>query len=337
MFQPVRSELNLPIAAFVFIAILSAFNSVSFALSFRGFFFKLVEGVALYFITIEAVSDERALNNILRVLLFSMALTAADGIFQLITGTDFIRHFYAGRMMQGPFHNPNGFSGWLLIMVFLAFGLARSGKNNRPAMWFLTGLLVICLVLTYSRGAWTAAALALIFMAILKDRKVFVITTVIALILCFIIPCYIKGASSWAMRSCLWREALQIIEDFPLLGTGINTYANIGPHYAIVGGGGSYPHNCYLQMAAETGLLGVGAFVWVIFALFKTSLANLKIIKDPFYKTLLTGMLAGLFGFLAHSFVDTDIYTLQLVNLMWVMIGLIVAAQKIALQKRCFT
>lgn len=346
VFQPMKSELNLPIAAFIIIALLSALNSVSLGLSFKGFFLKLIEGALIYFITIETIADESKLNGILRVLFLSMTLIGADAIFQLITGMDFIRQFSASRMIRGSFGTPNGFGGWLLIMIFLALSLSCSRKNIwlvdfsehsrfertlRIVSWFLTGLLIVCLVLTYSRGAWMAVVLALIFMGVLKGKKLFVIITVIPVIVFFIFQYAIKGTLSWGVRVCLWREALQMIEDFPLLGTGINTYAHIGSRYAIPGGGGVYPHNCYLQMAAETGLLGLGAFAWMVIVLFKTSVANLKMINDSFYKTLLTGMLTGLFGFFAHSFVDTNIYTRQLGTLMWVMMGLIVAVQKIAL------
>ena len=84
-------------------------------------------------------------------------------------------------------------------------------------------------------------------------------------------------------------------------------------------------------MAAETGLLGLGAFLWIIATLFKTSLANLKKINDKFYGAILIGLLAGLFAFLCHSFVDVDLYSLPLRYLMWFVIGLIFAVQRIAL------
>ena len=133
------------------------------------------------------------------------------------------------------------------------------------------------------------------------------------------------------VRQELWQEALSIVKDFPLLGSGLNTYAIVAPAYKITRTTGFYPHNSYLHMAAESGLLGLGAFLWIMISLFKASLANLKKIDNRFYGAILIGLLAGLFGFLAHSFVDVNIYTLQLGNLMWFIMGLIVAVQKVAL------
>lgn len=54
-------------------------------------------------------------------------------------------------------------------------------------------------------------------------------------------------------------------------------------------------------------------------------------IKNALYENILLGLLAGLFGFLTHSFFDVHFYALQLVNLMWFVMGLIIAVQKIAL------
>ena len=141
-----------------------------------------------------------------------------------------------------------------------------------------------------------------------------------------------RPAEMKVRRAEVWGEAISIIKDFPLFGTGLNTYAVVGPHYKSFERGGYYPHNSYLHMAADSGLLGLGAFLWIIFTLFKTSLTNLKKIDDKFYNALLAGLLAGLFAFLIHSFVDTNIYTLQLGNLMWFIMGLIVAVQRIALK-----
>ena len=53
---------------------------------------------------------------------------------------------------------------------------------------------------------------------------------------------------------------------------------------------------------------------------------------DPFLYSVATGLLSGLFGFLVHSGLDTNFYSVQLGNLMWVVMGVIVATQKIALE-----
>jgi len=128
-------------------------------------------------------------------------------------------------------------------------------------------------------------------------------------------------------RNNFWREALSIIRRYPALGVGLNTYSRVAPQYKVSWGG--YPHNCYLQMAAETGLLGLGAFIWVFVALFISSFRSLGGMRDCFLRAICAGFLAGLFGFMVHSFFDTNLYSVQLGNFMWLCMAVAVAAQLI--------
>ena len=51
--------------------------------------------------------------------------------------------------------------------------------------------------------------------------------------------------------------------------------------------------------------------------------------KDDVLSSILLGSLAGLIGFWVHSFFDTNFYSVQLGNFMWVMMGVVMASQKI--------
>ena len=360
-FKPVKTNLNLPITAFVFIGFLSTLTSVSFSLSLEGFFFKLFEWIMLYFIVAETINNKKKLNRLLIVMLASMVLIGIDAIFQFLTGADFMRHYASmAYRLRASFGNANSFAGWLVIMVPLVFCFAYFGINKwivlpekynwikksiRPILWITSALLIFCLALTYTRGAWMGVILSLIFLGVFKSKKLLVFLLIALLAFSFIAPQRIKQRISLTFQSSktranlldktrysLWHEALNIIKDFPLIGCGLNTYAIVAPDYKITKKGGIYPHNSYLHMAAESGLLGLGTFIWIMITLFRTSLANLKRIGHRFHSVILIGLLAGLFGFLAHSFVDTNIYTLQLGNLMWFIMGLIVAVQKVALK-----
>lgn len=130
-------------------------------------------------------------------------------------------------------------------------------------------------------------------------------------------------------RNNFWKEAEGMIRDFPILGVGLNTYTEVAPHYKVTWGG--YPHNCYLQMAAETGLVGLFCFIWIIARLYWNSLRNLTLIKDFYLNAISLGFLAGLFGYLCHSFFDTNFYSVQLGNFMWLAMAVIVTCQMLGL------
>lgn len=353
VFKPEKTSLNWPIVLFLIVGFLSIFTSFSFFLSVEGFFCKIFELIMTFFILTEVVSDRRKLNRIFIIMLFSMFFISVNGMVQFITGIDFIRHFCiyneAFPAIRSSFHNPNDFSAWLIVMVALVLSFLINNKRIKRIvkyiLLFLAGLLTACLVLTYSRGAWIAMLFALIFMGSLINRRVVITMIISALVLIsFFASFNIVGENlrsimklkdkSMLIRLNLWKEALAVIEDFPVVGCGINTYTAITPYYKLSEDSGYYPHNSYLHMAAETGLAGLGAFLWIIGILFKTSIRNLKSFEDSFYRAVLIGLLSGLFGFLVHSIIDTNFYSIQLSVLMWYVMGLIVAVQRIEMLEK---
>jgi len=361
LFRPVRTGLNVSIYLFVLAGILSIFASASVSLSLRGLFSKLLKGVALYFIMAEAISSKKRLNLILAAMFLSMIVVGADGLVQLIAKQDFIRHYpIIGVRVSACFSNPNSFSGWLTIMfplalsvIFVDKGLWRKGII-KTIMYFLICLLAICLTMTYSRGAWIGVVLALFFIGILKKNKFLLIAVPVVIALPFIIPPSVKERILTALpftiaysirerlgsimlfadptRISLWREAMAVVSNFPVFGCGLNTYSIVAPHYKLTEDGGIYPHNSYLQLTTEMGFVGLIMFVFFTLMLFVRSLDNMARIKDEFSKNILLGLIAGLLGFLIHSFFDVSFYTLQLANLMWFVMGLIIAVQRIALK-----
>jgi len=124
-----------------------------------------------------------------------------------------------------------------------------------------------------------------------------------------------------------WRRSFKIIKDYPIFGCGLNAYALVAGRYSV--GWGGYPHNSYLQMAAETGFIGLIIFLWILFVLFRESIRALRRIKTQEFRILLFGFLTGLLGFLIHSFFDTNLYSVQLSSFLWVIIGVIVALQRV--------
>jgi tetratricopeptide (TPR) repeat protein len=77
-------------------------------------------------------------------------------------------------------------------------------------------------------------------------------------------------------RLHIWRPALQIVKDKPLLGVGLDTFKIAFPYYSGIEfnridgmfTSSRTAHNELLQMASTTGLLGLAAYLTVLFAFF---------------------------------------------------------------------
>jgi hypothetical protein len=108
-------------------------------------------------------------------------------------------------------------------------------------------------LLTTRRGAWLAAGLvASLLVAVLARRDVLI------------------GNG----RAEMWRMAGQMVLASPLVGQGPNTFKSWwladGPRYMAFG----HAHNLYLNLAAETGLVGLAAGAWLGGALLRRLVAN---------------------------------------------------------------
>jgi putative inorganic carbon (HCO3(-)) transporter len=81
-------------------------------------------------------------------------------------------------------------------------------------------------------------------------------------------------------------------------------------------------------MAAETGLVGLTCFLWMLVVLLRHGLYNGMPAQATYASAVLHGALSGLCGFLVQSFFDNMFYSVQLGVLMWLIFGLTAASIK---------
>ena len=362
VFAPVKNFLNKPVAAYVFFCFLSIFISFYPQLSTRAFFGKIFERAFLFFIFVECVNSEKRIKIFLTVFFISVTLICINGLSQCFNFTGFIRGFslVEDRICSSLKH-PNDFATYLILPIFMLLSFLQCGKLCgkkddsgpiirqqliRAGVLILFGLTVFCFGLTFSRGAWLGVFFAFLFLCVCKVCKfrMFLFAIPIFLLIFSPVMLTVRNVSFFSDnaqesvfekkfsipgmgRAGFWKEAMLSISQHPILGTGLNTYsaeASKRDNWS-----GYYVHNCYLQMAAEIGIAGLLSFLWMLIVLFRKACKGLKSVKDRFLFSVLAGSLAGLFGFLVHSFFDTGFYSLQLNTYFWIMLGLIVSVLQI--------
>jgi O-antigen ligase len=201
----------------------------------------------------------------------------------------------------GPFVNKNHYAGWMLMTLPLAvgylIGLAESGAARVRPRWrdrllwlsspdggrlqLAAGAILImgaALALTKSRSGIASVALTLAaaaFAAARGRRSVKARLAVAgALAVLVALPIlwanvdlasrFTSGAESVELRRQAWHDALAIVRDFPVTGTGLNTYGTATLVYNTAHTDLHFQeaHNDYLQLAAEGGLLiGIPALI----------------------------------------------------------------------------
>lgn len=112
-------------------------------------------------------------------------------------------------------------------------------------------------------------------------------------------------------RSHFWATALKIIGDYPILGTGLDSFGAAFTRYDTWNGTVrvEQAHNDYLQILADAGVLGLLCVLSFIVLLFKTSLRIITKSSDNFRRSTALGALAGCLGLVIHSIFDFPLRT----------------------------
>ena len=187
---------------------------------------------------------------------------------------------------------------WPVAAGLAAHRVAWLRQRKPPALdWLLfaglAGISLLGLVLSFSRGAWLGAALAGLALAAFWPRRpwaglalgTFALLAVLAAAQAGLLPAALVGRldglsefttaydvrgvpindENYAViqRLAFWQSARAMADAQPWLGVGLGNFASAYPAYALL----NWPlaighaHNTYLNTLAETGVLGLAAYL----------------------------------------------------------------------------
>ncbi len=250
----------------------------------------------------------------------------------------------------GPIGDPNFYGLILAAIVPLALMRLRDERQGllRLAAGLSVLLLVAGLVLTYSRGDILTLGVALLAFAVLTRVRVrhmaIALAVAVPIAVTFVPGSYWQrlsyltatlsqspGAVSDASlnkRAAAGEVALAIFGDHPFLGVGADNYSAVYFPYARqlnVPDAASYSHDIYLQVAAETGLLGLVPYLAALFLALRAAWRGRRAARrarDPLRESLSTSCLLALITYLFGLAFLPGAYPRYL----WLLVGLAMAA-----------
>ena len=324
--------------------------------SLKVLFIKWGRFPLLLWAIIDTFQDTRRIVKAVYVILFSAALVGFTVFTQKFFGFEFLRE----RILKssslpsiGPFKNQNALAAYLtcVIPVVLSFGfgfgygfgyrkpnhgLMTNGKPNhglvaKLCIFLITAMLILSSFWTLCRGGWIGLIAGLIFVTLVtclrSVKRIFWTLFLVSYLFC--VPLIAKTLFFFhnrgdSNRFILFHGAWGMIKENPFLGKGLGTFMDYCRLYTN-NFGTYYAHNCFLQMWAESGIFSLLSFLlFVGYVFYKSMKVSLGMPKSLNF-FLLTGLTAGLLGFLVHSFFEVHLYSFQLSFLFWVLLGLAVA------------
>jgi len=286
--------------------------------------------------------DKKFKNRISYLLLISGTIVVLLGYVQFFFYPSLRNLYYLGwdehlYRMFSSFLDPN-FAGAFFVLFF-AFAVSFIPGFLKKKNWlqFAVASLVAVLTtgalyLTYSRSALVMFAITVVsYLVLQKKKKLIFFALTLIILLKFILPKsfstegtnFLREVSSKARIKTV-QEALIVIQKNPLYGVGFNAYRYAGNRLGIVTGpswqvshGGAGTDNSFLFVLATTGIIGLVAYIYLLFKIVKLGLFNRKKSK---YAIVFVSLLAGL---AINSLFINSLFYVFILEWIWILIALL--------------
>jgi O-antigen ligase len=250
---------------------------------------SVLERLLLYLYIAHVMTSRDDVLFLVRALFIGLILQSVLMLAQaggLLGDLDFYglkaRASFAGdSRVSGTLGSPNTAAAYLGMTMTVAFSVVLSGLRRSDRFFAGLGLAlaILPMIFTLSRGGWLSLPVSLTILGFIGVRRIppktaaIVVVALIVLVTPFASSVqerlYGDDNGSLAARMPLNHLALAIITDHPLLGVGANNFVvAMQPYLRHFSGNFVYVvHNTYLLVWAETGALGLIAFVWFLVAI----------------------------------------------------------------------
>jgi hypothetical protein len=337
-----KTPINLPIVVVIIIWVISAATSIDRRMAFENLWFPLTH-MFFFFVLVDLFQRGRQRLLMETQFMLSAAVVLLSGLeaaswyfgLGIIPGTQIGWVDVIGSGAWLPLvpirlslamNISTLLAGYVapLIIVTVAWALTVRRQDYRRVLWILAGTLLVVLVFTFSRGGMlsilTAVGTLGVFRLLQMPRVTHRIPAQaligvagfvgVAVVVGYVILSLTQarsGNTGDEGRLDMWRTATAMLQDYPVQGVGPGLFGRAFRSYrdpTIVQDKLASAHNAYLNTAAETGLLGIAASIWLAVTFLKAWYHNWQQSKSRGRKLRLEAGLAALLGLGVHSMVD---------------------------------
>jgi len=319
------------IGAFLTVVLLSVFvamNQIK-SLSILLLYFKL----GLYYFLITQILDtKQKIKDTLVMIIFATMFSVIVGLIGIFVPLPVLGSSLQTWRFRGLTSDPNMLGLHLLIIIPLLFLLFFEKKKLIDKSWvgFLFLFSVLALIATFSRSSTIGLAVILTYL-FYRYRTNKIIIVLVGLL--FFVAIYFVPADFWERilsvgniqqdpslrwRAELYKGAWHLFIQHPLLGIGagnfvLQSHIFTAQHLAV--------HNTLLEVATETGIIGLSFFLTIICVV----LFRLKNVMDFFRRqgdSILSLYSLGLLVSFLGIFVVSFFYSVEEYFVLWTMFAL---------------
>jgi len=347
-----RTPLNRPIFFYALVCIIATALGIGYGwvegpVGAGLFVLKYIQYFVLFFMIVNHVETPRDVRNLVAAGVITYLVVCLYGLAQVPGGgrpTTFAEHI----------HEPNTLAGYLLFMMGICFGLLLTVESGfRRLGWGILGALgVILLAYTLSRSGWAGMIGVGAVLVFVGRRKFALVATLLTVASGLTI---LSFEADWVPDPIKTR-ALETVGEF-------ESYHGMPPPVELFGmqldpsaserfrsyedalktwfqrstkhwvpiftgsgvlGGKPFVDGQYVRVLAETGVLGLIAFVGLLVAIWRHVWRAYAELRTPWYRGLALGYLAGFAGLLVHAIGANTFIIVRIMEPFFIFTGIVV-------------
>jgi len=341
-----KTPLNRPIFAYLVATALAtlAGYATGTVQGLGGFFYvlKYIEYFVVYFMVVNNLGDRPQVWRLVTAAFLTAVIVSLIGASQIPSGERVSAPF------EGKEGEPNTLGGYLLLMLAIAGGIALETTRIRvrAVCLGLVALMGLPFAYTLSRASFLGVPFVLGALAAFSTRRRVVILALLLavvaspLTLTFLPTPVVNRLlytfqpetgqatvklgrvafdPSTSARLISFQSALAGWAKHPFLGYGVTGFAFMDAQYA--------------RTLVETGIIGLGAFLWLAWSVFRGGVGSIRSLADGDERGLALGFVAGLVGLLVHAIGANTFIIVRIMEPFWFFAAVVIALPVLAAQE----
>ncbi len=298
--------------------------------------------IGFYIIMTQLLIDKHTVFTAIKLFVLSGTVVAIYGILQYVFGWGENQNWIDPNVFTtltkraySTLENPNILGEYLILTIMISTGLTVTRDNWLARIGYAgcTGIMLGCLLATYSRGCWLGMGLAVAIFITFYNGKLWLLSIPALLVAPLVLPENVitrftsignMEDTSTAIRVKIWLSSLGMGTDFMLTGLGLGAaaYAFAYPFYAYYYIPANHSHNVFFQMLIEGGIVGVFLFIAILYRFLKhmTLTYQREHTKDKTVAYTVLALAAGVIGFLVQGMFDYSFYNYRMVLIFWMFV-----------------
>jgi O-antigen ligase len=341
------TPLNRPIVYYVLACVFATglgimFGRVRSPLAGSFFVLKYVEYYIVYFMVINNLHTKRQAKQYLAAILLTCAIVSVVALAQIPSGERIAAPF------EGESGEPNTLGGYLLLIFAVVMSLflcsrAEDSQVYKLSLLALCGLIFIPILFTQSRATWMAIVPTYIALLILSPKRLFLLGTLafVVAVGSLTLPKVVQERARYTFmreqhkdaqklqetiggitldtsssaRVRMWRAAFRDFPRHPIFGYGVTGWKFIDAQF--------------LRTLLETGLVGLAAFLYLLWAIYRETWRVYRTAKDPFFRSVAMGFLVGVVAMTTHALTANTFIIVRIMEPFWLLAGIVIVTPEL--------